>query len=191
MDFGTFKDFLELPESGADLQDSQEDCAYSLSSTYDSCPNFNSDTPTVPIGNGGCNAPNAPPRPNVASSIGLELFQPQLQPELLQRQSQPRLLPQPHFSPLGFPAPNGYLGVPNHTAFQPTAYSPPGSWPAMAYNAHQQLPLNDLTNVHAYKASSSPEPGDSHGAQGKPHRRGYQACQNCRSRKVKCDLGSK
>ncbi|KIW64770.1 hypothetical protein PV04_09680 [Phialophora macrospora] len=60
----------------------------------------------------------------------------------------------------------------------------------MAYNAHQQLPVNGLTNVHAYKASSSPEPGDGHGAHGKPHRRGYQACQNCRSRKVKCDLGS-
>jgi hypothetical protein len=76
MDFGTFQDFLALPDSGADadLQDSQQDCAYPLSSTYDFCPNFNFDTPGVPTGNGGFYALTAPPRPNVASGIGLELF---------------------------------------------------------------------------------------------------------------------
>lgn len=82
----------------------------------------------------------------------------------------------------------GYLGAASLS--QLPANSPPDPWPVMAYNAHQQLPLNDSSDSHAYKASPSPEAADNHGALGKPHRRGYQACQNCRSRKVKCDLGS-
>ncbi|KAJ9604202.1 zinc finger transcriptional activator [Cladophialophora chaetospira] len=80
----------------------------------------------------------------------------------------------------------GYLGVVQLSS----QFDPASSRLAMAYHAHQQPATNDLNDTRAYKASSSPEPKGSHGAPDKPHRRGYQACQNCRSRKVKCDLGS-
>ena len=64
---------------------------------------------------------------------------------------------------------------------------------AMAYTASSQF-SPELARTESYsKDSSSPEPPgfesqprDSRG----PHRRGYQACQRCRERKVKCDLGS-
>ncbi|KIW33165.1 uncharacterized protein PV07_00036 [Cladophialophora immunda] len=100
--------------------------------------------------------------------------------------------PQP---PLGLAPPDGYLGVGVATlsAFQPAAPHYSSALPAMAYNAHPQLPTTSVIHPNTFKNSSSPEPGDLHAAQpreGKPHRRGYQACQRCRERKVKCDLGS-
>ena len=128
---------------------------------------------------------------------------------------------QPHPSALGFAAPDGYLGHPVSmfqavdseqfaeeqgcnssplgTAgaagpFHPTANpSPSNRLSGMAYNIQPQLSANSLNHAHAIQDSSSPEANDSQDGQGqgKPHRRGYQACQNCRSRKVKCDLGSK
>ena len=131
-------------------------------------------TPQTNISNSGINPLLAPPHTPASASTAAELGLGQYQ----------------HRSPPKLPAPTGYLGHGVGSAF-PTANSPTGSWPAMAYPALQQLPPNDLNDTHAYKASSSPEPRDSHGAPDKPHRRGYQACQNCRSRKVKCDLGSK
>lgn len=78
----------------------------------------------------------------------------------------------------------GYLGVGSQNQLPRAA-----SWFPMAYQINQQ-PANDQSNTHVYQESSSPEPRGNQGAAEKPHRRGYQACQNCRSRKVKCDLGS-
>lgn len=67
---------------------------------------------------------------------------------------------------------------------------------AMAYTASSQF-SPELVRTDSYsKDSSSPEPAGSEsqprdGRDGRgPHRRGYQACQRCRERKVKCDLGS-
>ncbi|EXJ78890.1 hypothetical protein A1O1_09292 [Capronia coronata CBS 617.96] len=64
----------------------------------------------------------------------------------------------------------------------------------MGYNAASQLSGAGLTGSTAYKNESlSPESSDPTATlprDGRPHRRGYQACQRCRERKVKCDLGS-
>ncbi len=116
-------------------------------------------------------------------------------PSVLNNHATPQYFPNSGIVPLraaqipsGHYVPDGYLGA--ASSLQLTASSPSSPWPGMAYNAHQQMPLNDSTDAHAYKTSSSPEAADNHGDLGKPHRRGYQACQNCRSRKVKCDLGS-
>ena len=83
------------------------------------------------------------------------------------------------------PLPTGYLG-PVAPTYHPIAHSPP-NWPGMAYNVNPQHSANKLTSAHAFQDSSSPEACDDRSAQdpGKLHRRGYQACQNCRSRKVK------
>lgn len=105
----------------------------------------------------------------------------------------------------GFPPPqelnpllNGYFGAlephppssviaPQHRAtLAPTA---------MAYNHLGQLSAADLARSGVFKSDSlSPEPPDNDATQARsdtrPHRRGYQACQRCRERKVKCDLGS-
>ena len=104
----------------------------------------------------------------------------------------PRLAP-PHTSVfLGRGAPSAGLG--SLVDLPPPAHliAAHSQLPAgrMAYNSHPPLPANNSVDAHAYKNSSSPEPGNNQGAQGKPHRRGYQACQNCRNRKVRCDLGS-
>ncbi|OAP62580.1 hypothetical protein AYL99_01807 [Fonsecaea erecta] len=106
-----------------------------------------------------------------------------------------QLQPQPNYSPLGLAPPDGYLGVGIATlpAFQAAAPPYSSALPAMAYNAHIQLPANNVIQSNSFKNSSSPEPADATAAQpreGRPHRRGYQACQRCRERKVKCDLGS-
>ncbi|KIX92403.1 uncharacterized protein Z520_11878 [Fonsecaea multimorphosa CBS 102226] len=105
---------------------------------------------------------------------------------------------QPHWQPqhpLGVAPLDGYLGVgvATHSAFQPVAPPYSSALPAMAYNAHPQLPANNGIHSNTFKNSSSPEPDESNAVQpreGRPHRRGYQACQRCRERKVKCDLGS-
>lgn len=61
----------------------------------------------------------------------------------------------------------------------------------MALDANAQSQLASKHSLQDYsKASSSPEPQDESGDNIR-HRRGYQACQRCRERKVKCDLGSK
>ncbi|KIV87888.1 hypothetical protein PV11_03405 [Exophiala sideris] len=63
----------------------------------------------------------------------------------------------------------------------------------MAYNHLGQLSAADLARSGAFKSDSlSPDPSnnDATQADNRPHRRGYQACQRCRERKVKCDLGS-
>ncbi|EXJ84001.1 hypothetical protein A1O3_04668 [Capronia epimyces CBS 606.96] len=64
----------------------------------------------------------------------------------------------------------------------------------MGYNSTSQLSGSGPTGSADYKNESlSPESSDPTGAlarDGRPHRRGYQACQRCRERKVKCDLGS-
>lgn len=140
----------------------------------------------TPTGTRTCTASADMGPPPVPNLIGAG------QPPLI---AQPR---QPEASGAGLSGPpppasthDGYFGVTNLQTFQPTVKSPPGTWPAMAYNGHQHYSTNNLSNTHNYKASSSPEPGESNGAQGKPHRRGYQACDGCRARKVKCDLGSK
>ena len=64
---------------------------------------------------------------------------------------------------------------------------PPSNRPGMAYSAQQQHPTDVLDTTRAFPDSSSPEASEGRAPQdqGKPHRRGYQACQNCRSRKVK------
>ncbi|OAG44442.1 hypothetical protein AYO21_01438 [Fonsecaea monophora] len=105
------------------------------------------------------------------------------------------LQPQPPL-PLGIAPPDGYLGVGVATLSPSQATAPPfgSALPAMAYNAHPQLPSNNAIHSNTFKDSTSPEPSDNNATQvpreGKPHRRGYQACQRCRERKVKCDLGS-
>lgn len=93
---------------------------------------------------------------------------------------------------------DGYFGasgtsLPHISAFQPL--QPPSAGPTMAYNpSSQPSAVAGVGNPNnAYKTSSSPEPADPSSAQARearPHRRGYQACQRCRERKVKCDLGS-
>ncbi|KAJ4505141.1 zinc finger transcriptional activator [Exophiala dermatitidis] len=64
----------------------------------------------------------------------------------------------------------------------------------MGYNAGGQLSGSSLTDSSLYKnESASPDSSDPTASlprDGRPHRRGYQACQRCRERKVKCDLGS-
>ncbi len=98
---------------------------------------------------------------------------------------------------------NGYFGASGYASLQPSAFSPsslPTIAPDMAYNSVGQLPASaDLGQSGVYNTANSlsPEPGKLGAAQaqaqareGRPHRRGYQACQSCRDRKVKCDLGS-
>jgi hypothetical protein len=93
---------------------------------------------------------------------------------------------------------NGYFGASEYPPLQPSLFSPPSvptTVPGMAYNSVAgQLPSADLGQSNVYSTSSqSPEPGRLGASQARdvrPHRRGYQACQSCRDRKVKCDLGS-
>lgn len=97
-----------------------------------------------------------------------------------------------HHNPLS----HGYFGAsdPSHlsTLFPPLPQ--PTALPGMAYTPSGQLSVADLARSSAYNHDSlSPDPSESNAAQGRdgrPHRRGYQACQRCRERKVKCDLGS-
>jgi Fungal Zn(2)-Cys(6) binuclear cluster domain len=59
-----------------------------------------------------------------------------------------------------------------------------------------QSPIAMSTNNQSYVQSSSYESADVEDTKQEPtpprdqHRRGYQACDPCRKRKVKCDLGS-
>lgn len=66
----------------------------------------------------------------------------------------------------------------------PMAYSASGQFANLAQSSTYQNVTDD---------SLSPEASDGgpRDAQRGPHRRGYQACQRCRERKVKCDLGSR
>lgn len=59
---------------------------------------------------------------------------------------------------------------------------------APANNGQQEGPP---VYAHQSRAPKSPSPSPSHQGQQPQHRRGYQACDPCRKRKVKCDLGSK
>jgi hypothetical protein len=76
------------------------------------------------------------------------------------------------------------------TGYQQSPQTVPSQ--AMAYT----LPGADIGQTGFYNnvSSASPEPSEAASAQPNenraPHRRGYQACQRCRERKVKCDLGS-
>ncbi|PWY94143.1 hypothetical protein BO94DRAFT_621583 [Aspergillus sclerotioniger CBS 115572] len=58
---------------------------------------------------------------------------------------------------------------------------------APANNGQQEGPP---VYAHQSRAPKSPSPSPSHQGQQPQHRRGYQACDPCRKRKVKCDLGS-
>jgi hypothetical protein len=67
----------------------------------------------------------------------------------------------------------------------------------MTYHHSGQFHGADLAHSGLYKTDSySPEPVGDNATDGasaesrQQHRRGYQACQRCRERKVKCDLGS-
>ena len=82
--------------------------------------------------------------------------------------------------PAPAPAPTPFNNGYRRLTDLPSPSSAPYSFSSMAYNSHQQLPANNLATAHPYKGSSSPEPETDLGAQGKPHRRGYQACQHCR-----------
>jgi hypothetical protein len=111
-------------------------------------------------------------------------------PQAPHRQQPSYAIPfQPH-PPLQLapPALDGYRRV---LASSPTVANSILQSPApMAYNGQSVQPAHSSA-VQGYTATSSPEPNEGQqNAQEKPHRRGYQACQNCRSRKVKCDLGS-
>lgn len=69
------------------------------------------------------------------------------------------------------------IGFPQHllsTLLLPDHLSNPSPLPSMGQD----------TNSAANDSRKSPSPG------GPQHRRGYQACDPCRKRKVKCDLGS-
>ncbi|EXJ65909.1 uncharacterized protein A1O5_10885 [Cladophialophora psammophila CBS 110553] len=146
----------------------------------------------------GVNSAVTPPIGGVAAvehRRGSSFVQPQ--PALLTQLVQPSQ-PQPVVPlvpPLGLAPPDGYLGVGVATlsAFEPVGPLISSALPAMAYSAHPQLPASTAVHANTFKSSSSPEPSDFNVAQpreGRSHRRGYQACQRCRERKVKCDLGS-
>lgn len=113
--------------------------------------------------------------------------------------------PHPHPPPYPYPhphhpPPHGYLGASGVAQPHTTVIShhlQPVYAQNMAYNYPGQVPAADLAHAGLYKADSySPEPGAEGATQSRAdnrpqHRRGYQACQRCRERKVKCDLGSK
>lgn len=63
------------------------------------------------------------------------------------------------------------------------SYASSGQFVPRAQPNNHHKPIDDSLSPEA------PEPGTLDG-QRHPHRRGYQACQRCRERKVKCDLGS-
>ncbi|KAK5264967.1 zinc finger transcriptional activator [Exophiala xenobiotica] len=95
---------------------------------------------------------------------------------------------------------NGYLGASDIVQPPSTALTQqllPLDAPAMTYNHSGQFHGADLAHSGLYKTDSySPEPAGDNATDGgsaesrQQHRRGYQACQRCRERKVKCDLGS-
>lgn len=96
------------------------------------------------------------------------------------------------------PAGTGYFGAadfhqPQLSPFQ-RPYLPTTTVPSMGYKAAGQLSGSGSSGSAGYKNESmSPESSDPTAGvarEGRPHRRGYQACQRCRERKVKCDLGS-
>ena len=102
--------------------------------------------------------------------------------------------------PTAVPHPHGYLGASDLVRPPSTVLAQqllPLDASAMAYNHSGQFPGADLAHSGLYKTDSfSPEPAGDNATQGasaesrQQHRRGYQACQRCRERKVKCDLGS-
>ncbi|KIW21589.1 hypothetical protein PV08_02169 [Exophiala spinifera] len=112
----------------------------------------------------------------------------------------PRPHPHPHRLPYPqLPPPHGYLGASGVVQPQTAVISHhlrPVYAQNMAYSYPGQVPAADLAHAGLYKADSySPEPGADSTTQSRTdnrpqHRRGYQACQRCRERKVKCDLGS-
>ncbi|KAJ9634485.1 uncharacterized protein PV06_10613 [Exophiala oligosperma] len=117
-------------------------------------------------------------------------------PHVFYHRPPPHPYPYPHPHP---PPPHGYLGA-SGVAQPQTAVIFNQLQPVyaqnMAYNYPGQVPAPDLAHAGLYKADSySPEPGSDNATQSRndnrpQHRRGYQACQRCRERKVKCDLGS-
>jgi len=188
-------DFGDLPDPSADTQTPALSVNYNFSGTG---------FPTQ------CSVGD----PQKAVLLGLGALPPQPQPQLLPpglgREAGPGLAFGGSLTGLGaFPTglsrshpttscpPAGYFGA--SATFQPQTLQQipiPAAMPAMAYNPPNQLPTSDLARSAGFKstASSSPEPSESISAQpreSRPHRRGYQACQRCRERKVKCDLGSK
>jgi len=60
----------------------------------------------------------------------------------------------------------------------------------MAFDAVRPASSQEGARASDYQESSSPEPREDGTNPPSRHRRGYQACQHCRDRKVKCDLGS-
>ncbi|KIX08780.1 uncharacterized protein Z518_03437 [Rhinocladiella mackenziei CBS 650.93] len=95
------------------------------------------------------------------------------------------------------PDPSGYFGASELSQHHPSTFPPPflpTTAPAMAYSPPVQLPAPSLAPTVVYNhLSSSPEPTEPvppPAPSNRPHRRLYQACQSCRERKVKCDLGS-
>lgn len=103
-------------------------------------------------------------------------------------------------------SPTGYFGLVNtpstiattpllsHSPPLPASASASATAAEMSYaSSGQFVPLAQPNNYHKpIDDSLSPEPSDPGTLDGQrnPHRRGYQACQRCRERKVKCDLGS-
>lgn len=63
--------------------------------------------------------------------------------------------------------------------------------PIMAAGNHPHDAQLYTQNPAARRSSSPPGSSQSQSQSQSQHRRGYQACDPCRKRKVKCDLGSK
>ena len=81
------------------------------------------------------------------------------------------------------PFPNFYESAPTHPLSVDSIPRLPSGEFSMVNIGSSYSPPDETNSLFKPERSSSP--------QKESHRRGYQACQPCRQRKVKCDMGSK